>query len=76
MRIGVLGGGAWGTVLASLAAARGHDVALWELDTGDAKALASTRASARTVPGFRLPASVTVTNNVGAAVRGRELVVV
>jgi glycerol-3-phosphate dehydrogenase (NAD(P)+) len=28
------------------------------------------------VPGFRLPASVTVTNNVGAAVRGRELVVV
>ena len=63
-------------MLASLAAARGHDVALWEFDPGDAQALASTRASARTVPGFRLPEAVAVTNDVVAAVRGRELVVV
>ncbi|HVR04200.1 MAG TPA: NAD(P)H-dependent glycerol-3-phosphate dehydrogenase [Polyangia bacterium] len=76
MKVGVLGGGAWGTVLASLAAGRGHDVALWELDPGDAKVLATTRASARTVPGFHLPAAVAVTGDVGAAVRGRELVVV
>ncbi|HSZ84206.1 MAG TPA: NAD(P)H-dependent glycerol-3-phosphate dehydrogenase [Polyangia bacterium] len=76
MRIGVLGGGAWGTVLATLAVGRGHDVALWEFDPRDAAALKDIRASARTVPDFRLPDAVAVTNDVSTAVRGRELVVV
>jgi glycerol-3-phosphate dehydrogenase (NAD(P)+) len=76
MRIGVLGGGAWGTVLAGLASSRGHDVALWEFEARDAVALAKDRATARTVPGFRLPDAVAVTNDLGAAVGGRELVVV
>jgi glycerol-3-phosphate dehydrogenase (NAD(P)+) len=76
MKVGVLGGGAWGTVLAGLASARGHDVALWEFDARDAAALARDRATARTVPGFRLPDAVAVTNQLDAAVRGRELVVV
>jgi glycerol-3-phosphate dehydrogenase (NAD(P)+) len=76
MHVGVLGGGAWGTVLAALAHARGHDVALWEFDARDAAALARERTSARTVPGFRLPAPVAVTNDVAAAARGRDLVVV
>ena len=76
MRVGVLGGGAWGTVLATLAAGRGHDVALWEFDPRDAAALTHIRSSARTVPDFRLPDAVAVTNDVSTAVRGRELVVV
>jgi glycerol-3-phosphate dehydrogenase (NAD(P)+) len=76
MKIGVLGGGAWGTVLATLAVGRGHDVALWEFDARDAAALTHIRASARTVPDFRLPDAVAVTNDVSTAVRGRELVVV
>jgi glycerol-3-phosphate dehydrogenase (NAD(P)+) len=76
MKIGVLGGGAWGTVLAALAAGRGHDVALWEFDARDAAALEHVRTSARTVPDFRLPDLIAVTTDVAAAVRGRELVVV
>jgi glycerol-3-phosphate dehydrogenase (NAD(P)+) len=76
VRVGVLGGGAWGTVLASVAAARGHDVALWEFDAKDAAALTRTRTSPRSVPGFALPATVAVTNDVVAAVLGREVVVV
>jgi glycerol-3-phosphate dehydrogenase (NAD(P)+) len=76
MRIGVLGGGAWGTVLASVAVARGHEVALWEFAARDAAALAKDRATARTVPGFRLPESIVVTNDAAAATRDRELVVV
>jgi glycerol-3-phosphate dehydrogenase (NAD(P)+) len=76
LRVGVLGGGAWGTVLASVAAARGHDVVLWEFDARDATTLARERATARTVPSFRLPEAVVVTNEVGAAARGREVVLV
>ena len=63
-------------MLATLAVGRGHDVALWEFDPRDAAALKDIRASARTVPDFRLPDAVAVTNDVSTAVRGRELVVV
>ncbi|HMF42391.1 MAG TPA: NAD(P)H-dependent glycerol-3-phosphate dehydrogenase [Polyangia bacterium] len=59
-RVAVLGGGAWGSVLAGLAAQHGHDVALWEIDHTDALALDRNRVSKRTVPGFKLPPEVAV----------------
>ncbi|HVZ74649.1 MAG TPA: NAD(P)H-dependent glycerol-3-phosphate dehydrogenase [Polyangia bacterium] len=76
MRVAVLGGGAWGTVLAQLATARGHDVALWEVDASAVESLARDRRTARSVPGFVLDARVAVTGDLGAAVAGREVVVV
>jgi glycerol-3-phosphate dehydrogenase (NAD(P)+) len=76
MDVAVLGAGAWGTVLASLAEGQGNSVALWEFDAAEAAALARDRRNARCVPGFRLPARVTVTDDAAAAVRGRPLVVV
>jgi glycerol-3-phosphate dehydrogenase (NAD(P)+) len=76
MRVAVLGGGAWGSVLASLATSRGHDVALWEFDARAADELARTRTTARCTPGFHLPPSVAVTNDLLHAVAGREIVVV
>jgi len=76
MRVAVLGGGAWGTVLAGLASSRGHDVALWEFDARDAATLAKDRATARTVRGFHLPEAVAVTNDLQSAARGRDAIVV
>jgi glycerol-3-phosphate dehydrogenase (NAD(P)+) len=76
MDVAVLGGGAWGTVLAGLAAGQGHAAALWEIEVAAARALQDTRTCARSVPGFRLPDEVTVTSELGEAVRGRGLVVV
>lgn len=76
MRIAVLGGGAWGGVLAGLAVARGHDVALWEADRAAAGALVRDRVGPRSVPGFKLPAPVTVSSNVADTVRGREMLVI
>jgi len=43
--VAVLGGGAWGGVLAAVAARRGHDVALWETDRAAADALAREDAA-------------------------------
>ncbi len=74
MHVAVLGGGAWGGVLASLAAARGHDVTLWEPEPAAAHALRETRASARSVPGFHLPDTVSVYLDAGAAAASRSLV--
>ncbi|HEY7372363.1 MAG TPA: NAD(P)H-dependent glycerol-3-phosphate dehydrogenase [Polyangia bacterium] len=74
--VAVLGGGAWGGVLAGLAARHGHDVALWEIDGAAAAALARDRVSPRSVPGFKLPVEVAVSSDIAAAVAGRDLVVV
>src|SRR5579863_4414371 len=76
MRVAVLGGGAWGGVLAALASARGHHVTLWEPDPVAAHALRATRSSARSVPGFRLPETVEVYVDAGAAAASRSLVMI
>jgi glycerol-3-phosphate dehydrogenase (NAD(P)+) len=74
--VAVLGGGAWGGVLALVAHRRGHDVALWEPDPAAASALARDRTSPRSVRGFRLPDAVAVSTDLPATVRDRELIVV
>jgi glycerol-3-phosphate dehydrogenase (NAD(P)+) len=74
--VAVLGGGAWGSVLASVAVRHGHDVALWEIDRAAADALVHNRASARSVAGFHLPAEVAVSTDIAAAVAGRDMLVV
>ena len=78
MRVAVLGGGAWGSVLAAVVSRHGHDVALWEMDHAAALALQRTRANQRTVPGFKLPAEVAVFSGAerADAVAGRDMLVV
>jgi glycerol-3-phosphate dehydrogenase (NAD(P)+) len=76
VKVAVLGGGAWGGVLAALASARGHDVALWESDPAAVLTLRRERRSPRSVPGFRLPDAVAVSEVVDGTVAGREMVVV
>ena len=76
MKIAVLGGGAWGSVLASfLTESRHHDVSLWESDAGAARALATDRRGPRSLPGHTLPAGVAVTGDLATALEGRSLVV-
>jgi glycerol-3-phosphate dehydrogenase (NAD(P)+) len=75
MRVAVLGGGAWGGVLAWLAAGRGHEVALWEIDADAALELTRRRSTARSVAGFRLPDAVTVSSDIAEVVAGRDMVV-
>ena len=72
-RIGVLGGGTWGATLASHLAKLGHDVAIWEFNKDIAARLADTR-TLPTLPELRLPASVAVTNDIKAALAGRDVV--
>ncbi len=76
MRVAVLGGGAWGGVLAALVAGRGRQVALWEPDGAAAEALARQRSNARSVAGFRLPDAIDVSTDLPVVVAGRQIVVV
>jgi glycerol-3-phosphate dehydrogenase (NAD(P)+) len=74
MRIAVLGAGAWGTALARHGAAR-HEVVLWTRDAAHAEAIVAARENVRYLPGVRLDGPIGATADLGAAVRGADLLV-
>lgn len=73
--IGVVGGGAWGTALARLAARSAQEVALWVRDPERAAELTQRRENDRYLPGVAIPANVLVTTDLAEATRGRQVVV-
>ena len=74
MRIAILGAGAWGCALGCLLTETGHDVALWEFDAAAAARLDGDRW--HDYLGVRLPGALTLTSDMAAALRQRELVIV
>jgi len=66
-QIAVLGAGAWGTVLANLAARNEARVTLWARDAGHAAEMAATGVNARRLPGVPLASNVTPTDTLAVA---------
>ena len=54
MRIGIVGGGAWGTALAQVASAHGDDVLLWAFERDVVEAINSRSENPAFLPGIRL----------------------
>ena len=73
-KIGVIGGGAWGTALALLIADKGHDVSLWMYEKDLAEETGRTRENRVYLPGFTLPANISVFSSLEAAVRERPFI--
>src|SRR5690606_36813848 len=71
--IGVLGAGAWGTVIAWLLANNGHQVRLWARRREHAAAIAPDRVNSEYLPYLPLPALVTPTSDLRAALAGAAL---
>ena len=74
MKIAVLGGGSWGTTVASLVAAR-HDTVLWARDPEVARAVRQDHENPAYLPGFGLDPALTATADLEQAVCGADLVV-
>jgi glycerol-3-phosphate dehydrogenase (NAD(P)+) len=74
-RIAVLGGGAWGTALANVAARAGRKVTLWEHDAANAGQLASKRES-KFLRGVRIEDSIAVTRDLTEAARAEAILLV
>jgi glycerol-3-phosphate dehydrogenase (NAD(P)+) len=75
MRAAVIGGGSWGTALASVLGGNGHDVTIWSYELDVAEALATKRENPRYMPGLQVPPTVTGTHDFVRALAGAELVV-
>ncbi len=76
VKIAVLGAGNFGTVIANIVAARGHEVALWLRDPSQCAALARDRENLRYLPGHPLAEGVVPTTDLPSAVAGARLVFV
>jgi len=62
-RIGVVGGGAWGTALATVAARAALDVKLWALEPEVADAINAGHENTTFLPGVKLDEAISATND-------------
>ena len=65
MKIGVIGGGAWGTALASVAAREGEAVLLWAREPEVVEAINATHENPLFLAGVPLPRSIQATGRIG-----------
>src|SRR5438874_2337268 len=75
MKAAVIGGGSWGTALASVLGNNGHETWIWAHDKEVARALTERHENPKYLPGLPLPGAIRGTTELGEALRGSELVV-
>lgn len=73
MRISVLGGGSWGTALASLAADEGHETTVLVREDAQAEAISLRRENPRYLPGLPLSPALRATCDPEDALRNADV---
>lgn len=76
IRIGVVGGGSWGTALAKLLADKGFCLDLWVFEPEVKAQIETDHENKIFLPGFTLPKGVVPTNDLKTAVQNKDLVLV
>ncbi len=66
-RIGIIGGGAWGTALANVAGSQGREVILWAREVEVVNAINGARRNPLYLPGVPIHEGVTATSDIAAA---------
>lgn len=72
-KITVLGGGSWGTALATVAARNGNTVSLWCRREEQARSITESRENLRYLPGSPIPEEVKATSNLQEALSFSDL---
>jgi len=72
--VAVIGAGAWGTALATMAARAGRNVTLWARNAEHAVRIASTRDNPR-LPGVRIAQEIVVTHELAEAARADMILI-
>jgi glycerol-3-phosphate dehydrogenase (NAD(P)+) len=77
MRIGILGGGSWGTALAIVLSRspREHKISLWVHDAALAESMRRDRENSVYLPGYTLPEQVQITPEIGECAARAEIIV-
>jgi glycerol-3-phosphate dehydrogenase (NAD(P)+) len=73
--LAIIGGGAWGTALATVLADRHTGIRLWVFEADLAGEMERTRENAAYLPGVRIPDGVRITSSLETALPGSSLVI-
>jgi glycerol-3-phosphate dehydrogenase (NAD(P)+) len=65
MKLGIIGGGAWGTALAQVAAADGEETLLWALEPEVVEGVNGAHENTSFLPGVKLHQSIRATSDLG-----------
>lgn len=74
MRIGVVGGGSWGTALAALLGGKGYEIDWWIFEADLCQEIKEKRENTGFLPGVRLPETLHPSNDLAAVVGQKDLV--
>jgi glycerol-3-phosphate dehydrogenase (NAD(P)+) len=74
LKIGLLGGGSWGTTVASLVT-RNAPVTLWARNPATVEEINSHHSNETYLPGAKLPEKLVATNDIAEAVSGADVVI-
>lgn len=74
LKVGLLGGGSWGTTVASVVS-RNAPIALWARDAETVESINSAGENRKYLPGIRLPAALRATNDMAEVVAGADVLV-
>ena len=75
LKVGLLGGGSWGTTVASIVA-RNSPVTLWARDEATVAEINTRHSNENYLPGAKLPASLRATADIGEAAGPADVVIV
>ncbi len=75
-KIGVVGGGSWGTALANLLATKGFAIDFWVFEKEVKKDIESYRENKMFLPGVRLSENLLPSNDLEKVVSGKDLVLI
>src|SRR6267154_3041138 len=75
MRAAVIGGGAWGTALASVLSHNGYGVTIWSFEAEVADSISERHENQKYLPGIALPPQIRGTLNLADALGGAELII-
>jgi len=73
-KIAVLGGGSFGTAIANMIAANGHDVTLWMRDSDNVARCRERRENTDYLPGYRLEDNLKFSSDLEQTLRGCDVV--
>ncbi len=76
IRIGVVGGGSWGTALANLLAEKGYQVDWWLFETDLCRVIEEKRENTVFLPGVKLSKNLHPSNDLLRVVENKELILV
>jgi glycerol-3-phosphate dehydrogenase (NAD(P)+) len=73
MKIGVIGAGSWGTALANVVAANGHDTTLWAYEPELVAGMTATRVNHLFLPDIELHSALHYTGELSEVAKGADL---